>query len=157
MSDQEMRGRKLHNFVLPKPKWGRCRRRVFATKNQEPQQPQPQPAPPPPAPSTTSDHVKLSKKKDKKKKKKFVVEEDTDEDDDEESIVKEWNLRPRPNSNQANVIKKMNLSISLNKSEIEQDFIAMTGSKPPKVPKKRNKKQQNQFDVCPLSLSLACF
>lgn len=43
--------------------------------------------------------------------------------------------------------EKRKFSISLSKDEIEEDFLAMTGSKPSKKPRKRAKHVQKQLDV----------
>lgn len=50
--------------------------------------------------------------------------------------------------------EKMKFSISLKKEEIEDDFFAMTGAKPPRRPKKRAKNVQRQLDVRLSSLSV---
>lgn len=78
-----------------------------------------------------------------------------------------WNLRPRtalrkpsnemrrlsgmPNSN-CNILEttqkqKLKFSITLTLEEIKADFLAMTGSKPPRKPKRRPKNMQNIIDV----------
>lgn len=43
--------------------------------------------------------------------------------------------------------KKEKFSISLSREEIEEDFLLMTGSKPPRKPKRRTKTVQRQLDV----------
>lgn len=43
--------------------------------------------------------------------------------------------------------KKQKFSVSLSREEIEEDFLVMTGSKPPRRPKKRAKTVQRQIDV----------
>ncbi|KAI4354726.1 hypothetical protein L6164_003572 [Bauhinia variegata] len=96
--------------------------------------------------------------------------------DDDEPMAKPWNLRPRraatkpanasgcPPENKprpqsqpklaaaraapAEKVsqKKQRFSISLSKEEIEEDFLAMTGSRPPKKPKRRARIVQKQLD-----------
>lgn len=48
---------------------------------------------------------------------------------------------------QAAVKEKKKLSVSLLREEVEQDYLAMTGSKPPRRPKKRARIVQRQLDV----------
>ncbi|XP_028787266.1 uncharacterized protein LOC114743239 [Neltuma alba] len=96
-------------------------------------------------------------------------------DDDEEPVAKTWNLRPRrpvtkpqsasgapPQENKPSPLahtqpestvtehkvakKKRKLSVSLSKVEIEDDFLILTGSKPPRRPKKRAKGVQKLLD-----------
>ncbi|KAI9092919.1 hypothetical protein K1719_027442 [Acacia pycnantha] len=96
-------------------------------------------------------------------------------DDDEEPVAKTWNLRPRKavtkpkNANGAPLPdnkpslpaqtqpestvtepkvskKKRKLSVSLPKEAIEEDFLTLTGSKPPRRPKKRVKAVQKLLD-----------
>lgn len=43
--------------------------------------------------------------------------------------------------------EKRKLSVSLRREEVEQDFLVMTGSKPPRRPKKRARIVQRQLDV----------
>lgn len=93
-----------------------------------------------------------------------------------DEVAKTWNLRPRravakpPNANangtplhesktpaqsQPELIvtenkvpkKKHRFSVSLSKEDIEEDFLLMTGSKPPRRPKKRARVVQKQLDV----------
>lgn len=90
---------------------------------------------------------------------------------------KTWNLRPRRsgkkamNADNSGTIKiqenttrvradvigssgvaekketKQKFSVSLSREEIEEDFLIMTGSKPPRKPKRRTKAVQKQLDV----------
>ncbi|KAL8555814.1 hypothetical protein ACS0TY_003575 [Phlomoides rotata] len=63
------------------------------------------------------------------------------------------NLNNRSGENDGNsggngVKKKLSISISLTKEEIEEDIFALTGSKPARRPKKRAKNIQKQVDNC---------
>ncbi|MFS7941546.1 hypothetical protein Hanom_Chr06g00477561 [Helianthus anomalus] len=127
--------RSMHNFSLPSLKWG-CRRLL----------------------SHTSNHAAKYTIQDVQREENKVVSDDVDATDGD---VKPWNLRPRrsPMINNHRVSssygkgtenedcnKKRKLWISLSKEEIEEDVYALTGSKPARRPKKRNKTVQKQVD-----------
>ncbi|KAL9999641.1 hypothetical protein Hdeb2414_s0468g00900071 [Helianthus debilis subsp. tardiflorus] len=126
--------RSMHNFSLPSLKWG-CRRLLSHTSNH--------------AAKYTIQDVQTEDNNSK-------VVSDVDATDGD---VKPWNLRPRrsPMINNHRVSssygtenedcnKKRKLWISLSKEEIEEDVYALTGSKPARRPKKRNKTVQKQVD-----------
>lgn len=64
-------------------------------------------------------------------------------DNGKTAAAKLMNLR----SNSGKTVPKLKFSVELTKKEIEEDFIAMTGRKPPKKPMKRPKAVQKQVDV----------
>ncbi|KAI4356668.1 hypothetical protein L6164_000672 [Bauhinia variegata] len=96
--------------------------------------------------------------------------------EDDEPMAKTWNLRPRravtkpPHANgsapenkprsqsrpelaatraapeEKAAKKRQMFSISLSKEEIEEDFLGMTGSRPPRKPKRRARTVQKQLD-----------
>lgn len=83
--------------------------------------------------------------------------------DGEELGQRTWNLRSRTNAsgrrsgisipgssvpeNEKIIEKPKKFSIALTRAEIEEDFIKMTGSKPPRKSKKRAKNVQMAMDV----------
>lgn len=109
-------------------------------------------------------------KKDEIHGEKGVVIENCENEEVEEP--KTWNLRPRKAGKNVmnadnkgtmkvqenrtrgisnnNVVerneKKQKFSVSLSREEIEEDFLLLTGSKPPRRPKKRTKTVQKQLD-----------
>ncbi|KAI7751886.1 hypothetical protein M8C21_002613 [Ambrosia artemisiifolia] len=139
---------RMHNFSLPFLKWGhintsnRCRRllsdSIHAAKYK--------------AKTTIEDVVLLeTDNNNNNNSSKLVSVADVD-------VYKPWNLRPRISnhkviSSYSNCTeeteesnKRRKLLISLSKEEIEEDVYALTGSKPARRPKKRNKTIQKQVD-----------
>lgn len=55
--------------------------------------------------------------------------------------------RPKRNPNKREEMPVKKFSIQLSRKEIEEDFIAMTGKKPPRKPNKHPKSVQSKLDV----------
>ncbi|KAJ8622853.1 hypothetical protein MRB53_031382 [Persea americana] len=143
----------LHNFNLPGLRWGtqRALRCMKIDPNSDPS-------------ITQNQDQRPQAIRYENCKKTVLIKEISAANDKEEEAVKStgpWNLRSRkafchsPKSqlnhqrNGASVSVKREpkkLSLSLRKEEIEEDFLAMAGSKPPRRPKKRPKVIQQQLD-----------
>ncbi|KAK2647919.1 hypothetical protein Ddye_015408 [Dipteronia dyeriana] len=147
----------LHNFTLPTLKWGN-QRFLRCVKPQ---------SPPP------SDHRQrfnhnstpnsIARKKLTfdhrivKKLKASILEQEEGAGNDNSSS-KPWNLRTRRAAckaplqrqqielNMKGKEERLKLSVSLLKEEVEDDFMAMLGTRPPRRPKKRPRIVQKQLD-----------
>ncbi|KAI3720055.1 hypothetical protein L6452_20963 [Arctium lappa] len=62
-------------------------------------------------------------------------------------VVDDLKKSSRPKRNLEKKEEKVRFSIALSRKEIEEDFIAMIGKKPPRKPKKRPKIIQNELDA----------
>lgn len=87
-------------------------------------------------------------------------EEKTSKKEGEREVSPPWNLRKRraackaPATDSEGIQKeeeengvRLKFNPTLTKKEVEDDFIAMTGHKPPRRPKKRPRNVQKQIDV----------
>lgn len=101
------------------------------------------------------------------KKLKVTVLEEVGAKDESAEVTRPWNLRTRRaaynvpakqvkiNDLGSAPVKKVSpenkerpkFSVSLSKKEIEEDFAAMAGTRPPRRPKKRSRPLQKQLDV----------
>ncbi|KAK3225303.1 hypothetical protein Dsin_005165 [Dipteronia sinensis] len=152
----------LHNFTLPTLKWGN-QRFLRCVKLHSP------------PPSDHSHHQTfksnpinhnstpntIARKKltfDHRivKKLKASILEDEERAGNDNSSSKPWNLRTRRAACKAPLLRqqievkmkdeRVKLSVSLLKEEVEMDFMAMVGTRPPRRPKKRPRIVQKQLD-----------
>lgn len=153
------RSRPLHNFTLPRLKWGNQRfLRCTKLNNINPN---------PNRRSSDHDNNGIDEVREKlmldlrlaADKMKLSILENKGKQLDNSNPERPWNLRTRRTSNSSENLTIINeentktntktpkFSITLSREEIEADFLAMTGTKPPRRPKKRPKAVQRQLDA----------
>ncbi|KAK1565591.1 hypothetical protein Q3G72_030210 [Acer saccharum] len=156
--------RSLHNFTLPTLKWGN-QRFLRCVKLQSPppsdhnhhQRFKSKPINDNSTPNTIA-RKKLTFDQRIVQKLKASILEEEERGGNDNSSSKPWNLRTRraackaPLQRQEIEVKmkekdeRVKLSVSLLKEEVETDFMAMVGTRPPRRPKKRPRIVQKQLD-----------
>ncbi|KAK7291414.1 hypothetical protein RIF29_06541 [Crotalaria pallida] len=170
------RSKPLHNFSLPCLKWGSQKFLKCVNFNTTQQNHHPQPSSLDPRSSSRlksksqQPHIKKIQSFPTKKLKVSILEEAAT------ANAKPWNLRTRraackapqfevPHEEkfkfcdvgvassplkekiQKKETEKAEFNVSLSKEEVERDFLALVGTKPPRRPKKRPKIVQRQLDT----------
>lgn len=134
------RSKPLHNFSMPCLKWGN-QRLLRCVK------------------VSTSDSDDIATVREKLMIDLKVATDNLKVSLFQEANPKPWNLRTRraackaphqtnqDNNNKRKMDERPKFSVSLSKDEVQQDFRALLGTRPPRRPKKRPKIVQNNLDT----------